>query len=66
MGIRFEALNYANWRVGQRIMRKTSDELGTVTEVDRDGTIKVKWDCGRTSYYHPNTPANVKMAESEK
>ena len=63
---RFETLNYANWRVGQRVTRKTSDELGTVTEVDQYGAIKVKWDCGRTSYYHPNMPANVKMAESEK
>jgi hypothetical protein len=54
------------WRVGQRVARKNSDELGTVTEVDREGTIKVKWDRGRTSYYHPHTPANVKQAKSEE
>jgi hypothetical protein len=53
------------WRVGQRVARKTSDEFGTVTEVRQDGTIKVKWDSGRTSYYDPYTPANVKMASTE-
>lgn len=51
------------WRLGQRVARKNSDELGTVVEVDRD-LVKVKWDRGRTSYYRPYRPGNVKIAES--
>jgi hypothetical protein len=51
--------------VGQRVARKNSDELGTVVEVD-GGTVKVKWDRGRTSYYRPAEPANVKLAESQE
>jgi hypothetical protein len=54
------------WRVGQRVARKNGDEFGTVTEIGRDGTLKVKWDGGRTSYYDPYTPANVKLASSEE
>jgi hypothetical protein len=54
------------WQVGQRVARKDRDELGTVTEVARDGTIKVKWDSGRTGYYQPDTAANVKLAKSEE
>jgi hypothetical protein len=37
------------WRVGQRVSRNDSQELGTIVEAD--GEIKVKWDDGRTSYY---------------
>jgi len=51
-----------DWRVGQRVARKDSDELGTVVEVD-SGLVKVKWDRGRTSYYRPRKPGNVKIAE---
>jgi hypothetical protein len=49
-------------RVGQRVSRKNSDELGLVVQVVR-GVVKVKWDRGRTSYYRPDMPANVKLAE---
>jgi hypothetical protein len=51
----------ANWRSGQRVSRTDSQELGIVIEARR--TIKVKWDDGRTSYYHPDAPANVKVRE---
>jgi hypothetical protein len=53
----------ANWRVGQRVSRTDSQELGIVIEARR--TIKVKWDDGRTSYYHPDAPANVKLKVRE-
>src|SRR5947209_19357233 len=39
--------NRATWRIGQRVARKDTKELGTVTETD--GKIKVKWDTGATS-----------------
>jgi hypothetical protein len=55
---------HRGWRVGQRVAHKKKDELGIVTEMDH-GTIKVKWDSGRTSYYHPDAPANVKLTKSE-
>jgi hypothetical protein len=51
----------ANWRVGQRVSRTDSQELGVVIEARR--TIKVKWDSGRTSYYRPDAPANVRLKE---
>jgi hypothetical protein len=50
------------WKVGQRVARKDSDELGAVVEADR-GVVKVKWDRGKTSYYRPGEPGNVKRAE---
>jgi hypothetical protein len=49
----------ATWRVGQRVSRKTTKELGTV--VGRNGSIKVKWDAGRTSYFRHGEEANVKL-----
>jgi hypothetical protein len=52
---------FAGWQVGQRVARIDGDEMGTVIEVDQ-GVIKVKWDRGRTSYYRPKGPANVKLA----
>ena len=51
-----------HWQIGQRVSRKNSDELGFVVEVDR-GVVKVKWNGGRTSYYRPGFPANVKVEE---
>jgi hypothetical protein len=59
-----ESEHRAHWRVGQRVVRKDSDENGTVLEVDR-GTVKVKWDGGRTSYFRPDTPGNVQLADQE-
>jgi hypothetical protein len=47
----------STWRVGQRVARKDSEERGTVTE--QDGSIKVKWDGGRTSYFRHADEANV-------
>jgi hypothetical protein len=51
--------NRATWRVGQRVSRKTTGELGTVIETD--GAIKVKWDGGRTSYFRHSESANVQL-----
>ena len=48
----------ADWKVGQRVARANGDELGLV--VDVSATVKVKWDGGGTSYYHPEHPGNVK------
>ena len=53
----------ANWRVGQRVSRKNSGELGTVTQTD--GTIKVEWDDGKTSYFRHKESANVKKAPTK-
>jgi hypothetical protein len=47
------------WRIGRRVSRKDTDELGTI--VDTDGEIKVKWDGGRTSYFRRYKPANVRL-----
>lgn len=41
--------NRATWQVGQRVCRKSTEELGTVIRVN--GSIKVKWDRGSTSYF---------------
>jgi hypothetical protein len=51
-----------DWKPGQRVSRRDSAELGVVVSVDRR-VVKVKWDRGRTSYYHPDMPANLKLAE---
>ena len=49
----------AAWRVGQRVARKDTQELGTV--IENDGSIKVKWDAGRTSYFRHGESANIKL-----
>jgi hypothetical protein len=46
-------------RAGQRVGRQGSDEQGTVVEAD--GSVKVKWDGGRTSYFRRDRAANVKL-----
>ena len=51
--------NRATWRIGQRVARKDTKELGTVTETDDE--IKVKWDSGKTSYYRHGAAANVEL-----
>jgi hypothetical protein len=56
--------NVKHLEVGQLVSRKNSDELGLVVDVDNHGVVKVKWDRGRTSYFRPGLPANVKLAES--
>jgi hypothetical protein len=53
----------SNWKIGQRVARKDGVELGVVVNVDRRRVVKVKWERGRTSYYRPDVPANVKLAE---
>jgi hypothetical protein len=50
------------WRVGQRVARKNSDELGTIVEADAQ-KVKVKWDGGKTSYFRIDKLGNVKLAE---
>lgn len=47
------------WGVGTRVIRKTSDDLGTVAETN--GKVKVKWDNGQTSYFNHGKPSNVKL-----
>ena len=54
----------ATMRAGQRVCRKTTDELGTVVEAD--GEIKVKWDSGRTSYFRRDQVANVRLKEQKQ
>jgi hypothetical protein len=51
----------SHWRVGARVRRVDRDETGTIVEVD--GKIKVKWDSGRTSYYQPGKPANIRLKD---
>src|SRR5438309_484996 len=51
--------NRATWHVGQRVSRKNTQELGTV--VENNGSIKVNWDAGRTSYFRHSEAANVKL-----
>jgi hypothetical protein len=51
----------ASWLAGQRVTRKDSDELGTVVKIN--GSIKVKWDSGRTSYFRRGEPANVRRSD---
>jgi hypothetical protein len=36
-----------------------SEDLGTV--VQTNGSIKVKWDAGKTSYFRHSEPANIKL-----
>jgi hypothetical protein len=52
-----------SWCVGQRVSRKDTEELGTVTEID--GKIKVEWDGGSTSYFRHGREANVQPATKE-
>src|SRR4051812_45049485 len=47
------------WQIGQRIIRQDSGERGTV--VENDGSIKVKWDGGRTSSFRHGQAANVQL-----
>jgi hypothetical protein len=51
------------WRVGQRVSRKDSNELGTIVEVDRE--VKVRWDGGRTSYFRRDVSSNVRLADTD-
>lgn len=50
-------------QVGQRVSRRDSDELGNV--VSTTGHVKVKWDCGATSYFRWGKHANVRLKEQE-
>ena len=49
------------WQVGQRVSRKDSEECGTV--IENDGSLKVRWDTGATSYFRHRDEANVKLEE---
>jgi hypothetical protein len=51
--------NRATWKAGQRVVRKDTDELGTVVETD--GTIKVRWYSGSTSYFRHGIPGNIQL-----
>jgi hypothetical protein len=52
------------WKVGLRVTRRDSDESGIIVEVN-SGFIKVRWHKGKTSYYRPGEPGNVKLATSD-
>ena len=54
---------FDHWQAGQRVARTDRDELGVVVEVVH-GVPKVKWDRGRTSYYRPEDPANVRLVDA--
>jgi hypothetical protein len=43
------------------VSRKDSEELGTV--VENNGSIKVKWDAGQTSYFRHSEAANIRLEE---
>ena len=49
----------AAWPIGQRVSRKDTHELGTV--IENNGSIKVKWDAGPTSYFRHGEAANIKL-----
>ena len=49
----------ATWQVGQTVSSNSSDELGTVVKIN--GSIKVKWDGGSTSYFRHGTPGNIQL-----
>ena len=51
--------NRTTWHVGQRVSRKNTEELGTVVKVN--GSIKVKWDGGSTSYFRHGNPGNIQL-----
>jgi hypothetical protein len=42
-----------------RSIRKDSEKLGIVTEIN--GTIKIEWDGGRTSYFRHGERGNIKL-----
>ena len=50
-----------DWQAGQRVVRKDSDELGTVVEIEK-GQIKVLWEGGRTSYFRQGDESNLELA----
>ena len=50
------------WRVGRRVCREDSLELGTIIQAT-DREIKVKWDSGQTSYFDRDPPSNVRLAD---
>jgi hypothetical protein len=47
-------------KIGQRVARVDSDEGGNVVD-STDGTIKVKWDGGSTSYFDRGALGNVRL-----
>jgi hypothetical protein len=51
----------ATLRMGERVSRTDTEELGTV--VGANGKIKVKWDGGKTSYFRRDQRANVRRQE---
>jgi hypothetical protein len=53
----------SKWKIGQRVARPNSNELGTV--VQTDGMIKVKWDDGSTSYFRHKNKSDIKAAPPE-
>ena len=50
------------WRVGRRVCREHSLELGTIIQAT-NREIKVKWDSGETSYFDRDQPSNVRLGD---
>jgi hypothetical protein len=55
----------SQWHVGQRVGRLRNDELGSVVEIER-GTVKVKWDDGKTSYYQRRVERHIRLARERR
>ena len=51
------AVDRTTWKVGQRVSRESTGELGTVVEIN--DSIKVKWDGGSISFFEYSTPGDV-------
>jgi hypothetical protein len=52
--------NRLQLRVGQRVSRKYSEELGTVTQATRH-KARVTWDGGQTSYFDLSRPSDLRL-----
>lgn len=53
---------------GQRVYREDKDgrqKTGTIVEAT-GVTIKVKWDTGRTSYYGPLVPGDIRIVATSE
>lgn len=51
----------SDWQIGQQVVRDDGSETGTV--IDANGSIKVLWENGQTSYFRHGRQGNVKKAE---
>ena len=59
-------LESEGWRVGRRVQREDSDDLGVIVDEKLDGRVKVRWDNGCTSYFKRTEPSNVKLKDDDE